>query len=682
MARQLLESSPVQFKPEVLKEDLTEDVQISGGETVKPLMRVRGLFQRYDEKNANNRVYPKELFDRCLNEESWKTRISENSVVGMLEHPEDGQNRLTGPISHIVTKAYDKGNGEIWGECTILNTPDGRKVGALLEAGVPVGISSRGEGEVEECMNEGVQRVIPESFTLVSWDFVSDNSVPGARVKPISAESAREKVSTKSTKKEAIDIPAAKEYLKPTPSMSTKSLIGEMRKAGRQVSTLTSTNLKKLDFNAKVGLVSELDEMRETISTYMTEDKAVTAYGTKLLKEMDDFQAGFESEVPEDNDGGANAPVGLEDAGNGGEENGGAKVDQGAFDEVLKAVLKGMNPECEGADLSGAYQEFCSTGKVDVHGLISKCAGGEEGGDSFDGDAEIGGGEEEEGFGDEDFEDKNAFESRELRAAVELIAHLRESAQNGERYRTFADELKERIRVHHPLLKELEEARKKLATMEGSKEWEARVERNKALLSRAKSEIDLLQKALAEEKQVSEALTALLKEHKVTNAAKLLEKDSEWFKKFLAKKKGEKKGEKKDSKKEEESEETDESIEEDLTGTDGKKGSKSGTGAIGSGDCEMAGPGDGSKAADPDETLEDGEGESATKVGGPDQKLKDQGSKGKDVGPGDCNVVTGPGTTSHKSVSKGESKVTESKEEEHDLLRILTRHRSGSFSQL
>jgi hypothetical protein len=337
-----------------------------------------------------------------------------------------------------------------------------------------------------------------------------------------------------------------------------------------------------------------------------------------------------------------------------------------------------MNPECEGADLSGAYQEFCDTGEVDVHGLVSKCKGGGEGGDSFDGEAEIGG--EDQGFQDNDFGDKYAFESKELRAAVELIAHLRDSAQNGERYRTFAEELKERIRVHHPLLKELEEARKKLVTMEGSKEWEARVARNKSLLSRAKQEIDLLQAKLTEEKQISEAMTALLKQHNVKNAAKLLEKDSEWFKNFLAKKKKDKEG-KKDTKKPE-SDETDESVQEDITLKDqGKLGTESDP--IGDGECEKAGPGDGKKAPDPDETLEDGTGDSAEKVGGEDQKVKD-GSHDKGVGPGDCKVVTGPGTTSHKSVSKGESKkVAESKEEEqHDLLRIMTRHRSNPFSQL
>jgi hypothetical protein len=434
--------STIAFRPEIIfQSGIKEDISIQHGdgaeEKVRPLMRVRGLFQKYDEKNANNRIYPKALFDRVLNEESWTNRIRENSVVGMLEHPEDGITRLTGPISHIVTKAWDKGNGEIWGEATVLNTPDGRKAGALLEAGVPVGISSRGEGEVEEAMNEGVQRVIPESFTLITWDFVADNSVPGARVKPVAGENR----TPKSAKKESNETAEIKEYLVPTQtSPMSKNLIGEMRKVGVALKRITSTNVKKLGFQEKIGLTEELDDLRTTITSYIAEDRSVSAYGAKLLKEMDDFSAGFEDKVDEPTDGGSNLPPDVGGKENG-EENGegGGSVDQAAFDEVLRAVLKGMSPGAESADLSSAYQEFLDKGEVDVHGLISDAKSGEgdmEGGEGDDfAEAPIGGNGDEGGGPEPDFGQEDSFESKELKAAVQLIAHLRESAVYGERYR-------------------------------------------------------------------------------------------------------------------------------------------------------------------------------------------------------------------------------------------------------
>jgi hypothetical protein len=157
----------------------------------------------------------------------------------------------------------------------------GRGTGRDLFAG-----RGRGGGGDER----GVQRVIPESFTLITWDFVVDNSVPGARVKPVTGEN----LSSKSSKKESAETPGAKEYLIPTsqnnsPLMS-KNLLGEMRKAGVALKRLTSTNVKQLGFQEKIGLIEELDEMRATISGYMAEDKAVVLYGNKLLQEADEFR--------------------------------------------------------------------------------------------------------------------------------------------------------------------------------------------------------------------------------------------------------------------------------------------------------------------------------------------------------------------------------------------------------
>jgi len=70
----------------------------------------------------------------------------------------------------------------------------------------------------------------------------------------------------------------------------SKNLLGEMRKAGVALKRLTSTNVKQLGFQEKIGLIEELDEMRATISGYMAEDKAVVLYGNKLLQEADEFR--------------------------------------------------------------------------------------------------------------------------------------------------------------------------------------------------------------------------------------------------------------------------------------------------------------------------------------------------------------------------------------------------------
>jgi hypothetical protein len=699
----LLESSPIPFRPEIIAKasELSEDIQIQGSsEATKPLMKVRGIFQRYDEKNANGRIYPKELFDRCLNEESWKSRLQDNSIIGLVEHPEDGITKLTGPVSHVVTKAWDNKDGTIIGECIVLNTPDGQKMGALFEAGVPVGISSRGEGEVE-AMDEATQRVIPDSFSLITWDFVADNSVPGARVKPIKGESK----STTSTVKVPTELPSPKvvdkEYLRTAPDKLSMSKIGEMRKVDVELKKLKELAAKKLTFQARVGLSEEIALLRSRASSYMREDSAVEAYGGKLLKEMDDF-----SDDVEGDDYGAEAapppPSGEEGAPpppSGEEGAGGPQVDKTAFDTVMKAVLTAMAPEAgeaagpegipgaeggesPGGDLQGvidsAYETFTQDGTIDVDGLVAQLqGGGEEGGeDSFNPDEPVGSPAQDEGpapvgaKGPPDMGSETKFESRELRAAVQLIARLRESASNGEKFRAKVDELAERLKAHHPYLKELEEARPKL---KAANENAARLERNRALLGRAKSEIDRLKESLEEEKQVADALTRLLKEHGIKDASKLAEETrAEAAKKVI---------------RTSTAAEIEAELKEDATATAGTAGHK-GTGAsvLGPGDCEVVKDGSGKNTGGgPGETLDDGKGEKEVRVDGEDQEGREgdkSDMKCHVVGKGDSHFSVAKGGESKAKTSNGKTALEESKEEEHDLLRYVRRQRSNPYDQL
>jgi Prohead core protein serine protease len=715
----LLESSPIPFRPEIIAkaEELTEEVQISGSsDATKPLMKVRGIFQRYDEKNANGRVYPKELFDRCLNEEGWKNRLKDNSVIGLVEHPEDGITRLTGPISHVVTNAWDNKDGTVWGECLVLNTPDGQKMGALFEAGVPVGISSRGEGEVES-MDEATQRVIPDSFTLITWDFVADNSVPGARVKPVKGESARKTAAVEAAKAREIapELPSPKmvdkEYLKTAPEKLPMSKLGEMRKVDVELKKLKNLASKKLTFQARVGLSEEIALLRSKASAFMREDLAVEAYGKKLIVEMDDFSDDVEGDdagappAPPSDASGAPPPVPGEE---GAEGAGGPQVDKTAFDTVMKAVLSSLAPEAGepagpegipgaeagggdefgapgggGGDMQGvidsAYETFTQSGTIDVDSLVSQLQGGGEEGaeggeDDFGADEPIGdegGAPAGAGGPPPDMGSEAKFESRELRAAVQLIARLRESAAGGERFRAKIDELAERLKAHHPYLKELEEARPKL---KAANETAARLERNRALLGRAKSEIDRLKESLDEEKQVANALTRLLKEHGIKDASKLAEETRAEATKTVRRTST--------------TAEIEDALKEDAGVEGGTKGSKSsGASALGPGDCEMVKDSSGKNTGDgPGDSLDDGTGEKATRVDGEDQ-LGREGDKGDQK----CHVV-GKGD-SHYSVGKSESKkngngskaeVIEEgkKEEEHDLLRYIRRQRSNPYDQL
>ena len=63
------------------------------------------------------------------------------------------------------------------GKVRVLDTPSGKVLKSLVEAGVTLGISSRGMGSVE---NKNGKMYVQEDFQLICFDFVSEPSTPEA----------------------------------------------------------------------------------------------------------------------------------------------------------------------------------------------------------------------------------------------------------------------------------------------------------------------------------------------------------------------------------------------------------------------------------------------------------------------------------------------------------------------
>jgi hypothetical protein len=69
-------------------------------------------------------------------------------------------------------------DGDIcYGVVELLDTPAGKILQKLVEAGVTLGISSRGVGSTKR---SGDTEVVQDDFQLICWDFVSEPSTPGA----------------------------------------------------------------------------------------------------------------------------------------------------------------------------------------------------------------------------------------------------------------------------------------------------------------------------------------------------------------------------------------------------------------------------------------------------------------------------------------------------------------------
>ena len=145
--------------------------------------KVNAVFQKAGIKNANGRVYPREVLERQV--EAYQQKIAERRALGECNHPVESTIDL-GRISHNITELHWEGNtvvGEMelnlthgfvkHGICSSL----GDTVANLLLNGYKIGVSSRGVGSVEQKL--GVYTV-GDDFELICWDVVSDPSTPNA----------------------------------------------------------------------------------------------------------------------------------------------------------------------------------------------------------------------------------------------------------------------------------------------------------------------------------------------------------------------------------------------------------------------------------------------------------------------------------------------------------------------
>ncbi len=137
------------------------------------LCTVEGPFQRADVKNANDRVYPREILANLFKSEKFKESLTRRRMVGMLRHPASGQ---TDPelISHVVTKQELMSDGIVNGAADILDLPSGRIAETLFRAGVEFGVSSRGDGTLKK---KGGALEVQDDLWISTYDLVLDPSV-------------------------------------------------------------------------------------------------------------------------------------------------------------------------------------------------------------------------------------------------------------------------------------------------------------------------------------------------------------------------------------------------------------------------------------------------------------------------------------------------------------------------
>jgi hypothetical protein len=127
-------------------------------------------------RNANQRVYPVKEIDKAV--KTLNDQIQNGySVLGEVDHPDDLKVNLD-RVSHMITNMWMEGpNG--YGKFKILPTPMGNLIRTMLEAGVKLGVSSRGSGNVDDMSGK------VSDFEIITVDIVAQPSAPGAYPTPV-----------------------------------------------------------------------------------------------------------------------------------------------------------------------------------------------------------------------------------------------------------------------------------------------------------------------------------------------------------------------------------------------------------------------------------------------------------------------------------------------------------------
>lgn len=170
----------VEYIPFVISQhQINESLKENNGRLI-----VKGVLQRAESKNQNGRIYPRTILEREIKKYS-STNIAQRRALGELDHPDSQIVNLSNVSHNIIEVKWN--SDDVVGTIEILNTPAGKILKELFEAGITLGISSRGMGSVKKIDENTVE--VQDDFELVAWDFVSNPSTHGAFMAPINEAS-------------------------------------------------------------------------------------------------------------------------------------------------------------------------------------------------------------------------------------------------------------------------------------------------------------------------------------------------------------------------------------------------------------------------------------------------------------------------------------------------------------
>lgn len=132
-----------------------------------------GIFMESEQENRNGRTYKTDEIAAAVERINEAAR-SGRHILGELDHPDGSLDVKLKNVSHRIVEMEMVGNNAVGKAEIITQNPAGQIVKGLMEAGIQLGVSSRGSGSV----NESTGRV--ENFNMVTVDIVANPSAINA----------------------------------------------------------------------------------------------------------------------------------------------------------------------------------------------------------------------------------------------------------------------------------------------------------------------------------------------------------------------------------------------------------------------------------------------------------------------------------------------------------------------
>lgn len=118
---------------------------------------LEGIFAELGVMNVNHRIYTESEYLRHL--QYLREDVKRGDLLGELDHPEIFETKLNNASHRIIDIWYEPQTKMVMGKIELLPTPKGEIAKALVDAGVPLHISSRAAGTVNKDNTVSIQQI-------------------------------------------------------------------------------------------------------------------------------------------------------------------------------------------------------------------------------------------------------------------------------------------------------------------------------------------------------------------------------------------------------------------------------------------------------------------------------------------------------------------------------------------